>query len=61
MFKSCAELYTAGIKQNGVYRITSGSLGVFDVYCDQAGHGGGAKCNLTSCLFDVCMYVCMYV
>ncbi|CAH3173844.1 unnamed protein product, partial [Porites lobata] len=39
--KNCAELYKAGKRSSGVYKIDPDGVGVFDVYCDQTTAGGG--------------------
>ena len=39
--KNCAELYEAGKRTSGVYKIDPDGTGVFDVYCDQTTAGGG--------------------
>ena len=41
MFKNCAELYKAGKRISGVYKINPDNDGAFDVYCDQKTAGGG--------------------
>ena len=40
-YKNCAELYKAGKRTSGVYKIDPDGAGVFDVYCDQTTAGGG--------------------
>ena len=39
--KNCAELYKAGKRTSGVYKIDPDGAGAFDVYCDQTTAGGG--------------------
>jgi len=39
--KNCAELYEAGKRTSGVYKMDPDGTGVFDVYCDQTTAGGG--------------------
>ena len=39
--KNCAELYKAGKRTSGVYKIDPDGAGTFDVYCDQTTAGGG--------------------
>ncbi|CAH3173842.1 unnamed protein product [Porites lobata] len=39
--KNCAELYKAGKRSSGVYKIDPDGAGAFDVYCDQTTAGGG--------------------
>ena len=40
-YKNCAELYKAGKRTSGVYKIHPDGAGAFDVYCDQKTAGGG--------------------
>ncbi|CAH3173853.1 unnamed protein product [Porites lobata] len=40
-YKNCAELYKAGKRTSGVYKMDPDGAGVFDVYCDQKTAGGG--------------------
>ena len=40
-YKNCAELYKAGKRTSGVYKIDPDGAGAFDVYCDQTTAGGG--------------------
>ena len=39
--KNCAEIYKAGDKISGVYKIDPDRLGEFEVFCDQKTAGGG--------------------
>ena len=39
--KNCADLYKAGIKENGVYQIDPDGKGSFKVLCDMTTPGGG--------------------
>ena len=39
--KNCAELYKAGKRTSGVYKMDPDSAGAFDAYCDQTTAGGG--------------------
>ena len=39
--KNCAELYKAGKRTSGVYKIDTDGAGAFDAYCDQTTAGGG--------------------
>ena len=39
--KNCAEVYKAGNKISGVYKIDPDGLGTFDAFCDQKTAGGG--------------------
>ena len=39
--KNCADLYKAGIRQNGVYQIDPDGKGSFNVLCDMTISGGG--------------------
>ena len=41
MYKNCAELYEAGVRNSGVYTIDPDNAGTFQVYCDQTTAGGG--------------------
>ena len=41
VYKNCAEVYKSGAKISGVYKINSGDLGEFKVFCDQKTAGGG--------------------
>jgi len=41
VYKNCAEVYRAGDKISGVYKIDPDGLGEFEVYCDQKTAGGG--------------------
>ena len=41
VYKSCAEVYKAGKRINGVYTIDPDNGGAFDVFCDQTTVGGG--------------------
>ena len=41
VYKNCAELYKAGKRTSGVYKIDPDGAGAFDVYCDQTTAGGG--------------------
>ncbi|CAH3153756.1 unnamed protein product, partial [Porites evermanni] len=40
-YKNCGELYKAGKRTSGIYKIDRDGAGVFDVYCDQTTAGGG--------------------
>ena len=40
-YNNCAELYKAGTRTSGVYKIDPDGAGAFDVYCDQTTAGGG--------------------
>ena len=41
VYKNCAELYKAGKRTSGVYKIDPDGVGPFDVYCDLTTAGGG--------------------
>jgi len=41
VYKNCADVYRAGKKISGVYKIDPDGLGEFEVYCDQKTAGGG--------------------
>jgi len=44
VYKNCAEVYKAGDKISGVYKIDPDGLGEFEVYCDQKTAGGRGRC-----------------
>jgi len=41
VYKNCAEIYKAGDKISGVYKIDPDGLGKFEVFCDHKTAGGG--------------------
>ncbi|CAH3173729.1 unnamed protein product, partial [Porites evermanni] len=41
VYKNCAELYEAGVRNSGVYTIDPDNAGTFQAYCDQTTAGGG--------------------
>ena len=41
VYKNCAELYKAGKRTSGVYKIDPDGVSPFDVYCDLTTAGGG--------------------
>jgi len=39
--RDCLSFYQAGIKTNGIYKVTMNNLKIMQVYCDQTTDGGG--------------------